>query len=313
LTAASRTARLCVALALVLPCYPANPKPVRPRQIRIPVWADAPLNAMDLRATLDGSDARVLGIRGPGDDLMLLIVLDLAGDPSSVEPAKEALLNEMRKLPPRTVVGLLRAQDGLRVLANPTADHESLAQAISSLPVSGKAGLLDTIEAAGRIADSILAKTTVRVALLYISDSDVANYREDFTNPVINSSDSHDLSRRFPETLVQEKISQVDSVLAGQQAPIFLVHLSYRTDRINDAYQNGLKQLAETTGGTATLCRWSGEVPAAIEKSFSLIGSHYSVTLALPERVGNTVQVSIDREDASHDLNYRTRFFLPSR
>jgi hypothetical protein len=268
---------------------------------------------MNVRATLDGSEARVRGIKGPDDDLMLLIVLDLAGDPSSVEPAKEALLNEIRKLPPRTVVGLMRAQDGLRVVANPTADHESLAQAISSLPVSGKAGLLDTMEAAGRIADSILSKTTVRVALLYISDSDVANYREDFTNPVINSSDSHDLSRRFPETLVQEKVSQVDSVLAGQQAPIFLVHLSYRTDRINDAYQNGLKQLAETTGGTANLCRWSGEVPAAIEKSFSLIGAHYSVTLALPEHVGKTVQVSIDMEDSGHNLNYRTRFFLLSR
>ncbi len=272
---------LWVVLALVLPCYSAELKPVRPRQIRIPVWSDAPLNARDLRATLDGSDARVLGIRGPDDDLMLLIVLDLAGDPSFVEPAREALVSEIRKLPPRTVVGLLRAQDGLRVVANPTADHESLAQAIGALPVSGKAGLLDTIEAAGRIADSILAKTTVRVALLYISDSDVANYLEDFTNPVINSSDSHDLSRRFPETLVQEKISQIESALAGQQTPIFLVHLSDRTDRINDAYQNGLKQLAETTGGTATLCRSSGEVPAAIEKLFSLIGAHYSVTLAL--------------------------------
>ena len=255
---------LLVVVASVLPCYSAELKLVRPRQIRIPVWADAPLNAMDLKATLDGSDARVLGIRGPDDDLMPLLVLDLAGDPSSVAPAKEALLNEIRKLPPRTVVGLMRAQDGLRVVANPTADHESLAQAISSLPVSGKAGLLDTIDAVGRIADSILAKTNIRVALLYINDSDVANYPEDFTNPVINSSDSHDLSRRFPETLVQEKISQVDSVLAVQQAPIFLVHLSYRLDRINDAYQNRLKQLAETTGGTATLCRWSGEIPAPV-------------------------------------------------
>ena len=99
MNAASRRlcATLCVFIAWGLPGYAANPKPARPRQIRIPVWADSPLKHKDLRATLDGSDARVLGIKGPDDDLMLLIVLDLAGDPSSVEPAKEALLNEIRK------------------------------------------------------------------------------------------------------------------------------------------------------------------------------------------------------------------------
>jgi hypothetical protein len=214
-----------LSLALLGPAFGSELKTRAPRQIRVPVWPDAPLKVLDLRATIDGSAARVLSLKSPDDDLMLLIVLDLAGDASSVEPAKEALLNEIRKLPPRTVVGLLRAQDRLRVLADPTADHESLAQAIKALPVSGKAGLLDTIETAGHIGDSILAKTTVRVALLYVSDSDVANYREDFTNPVINSSDSHDLSRRFPETLVQEKISQIAGALAGQQTPFFLVHL----------------------------------------------------------------------------------------
>jgi hypothetical protein len=305
--------RLWLLLALLAPCYCGDLNPASPRQIRIPVWADAALRVEDLSARIDEAAASVLRVQGPDDDLMLLIVLDLVGDPSSVEPAKTALLEEIRRMPPRTVVGLLRAQDSLTVLADPTTDRDQLEQAITALPVSGKAGLLNTIEAAGHIADSILCKTTVRVALLYITDSEVANYREDFTNPVINSSDSHDLSRKFPEALVQEKIANLDRALEGQQTPLFLVHLNYRTDRINDAYQNGLKQLAETTAGTAAFCRSSAEIPQAIEKAISLIGAHYSVTLALPVRAGKTVHIELDAEGGIRTLNYRTHFFVRSR
>jgi hypothetical protein len=300
-------------LAWVSLGYSAAPKAVAPRQIRIPVWADGPLKAADLTARLEGSDARILRIKGPDDDLMLLIVLDLVGEPASIDVAKEALLHEIRKLPQRTAVGLLRTHDGLKVLVDPTADREAVAQAITALPVNGKAGLLDTIGAAGRVTDSVLAKTTVRVALLYVTDSDVTDYREDFTNPVINSSDSHDLSRRFPEALVQEKISNLDRALSGQQTPLFVVHLHHRTDRINDAYQSGLKQLAETTAGAATFCRSSGEIAEAIEKVFSTIGAHYSVTLALPERSGKNVEVGLDAEGGSRTLSYRTHFSLQGR
>jgi hypothetical protein len=297
---------------LCLPVYSAAPKAAAgPRRIRIPVWADGPLKAADLAATLDGSSSRVLSLRGPDDDLMLLIVLDLVGDPSSVELAKQALISQIRALPPLTVVGLLRAQDGLKVIVDPTADREQVAEAVTGLPIGGKAGLLDTIETAGRIAEYILAKTAVRVALLYVTDGGVSDYREDFTNPVINSSDSHDLSRKFPEALIQEKISMVGQALTGQQTPLFVAHLRDSADRINDAYQNGLKQLAETTGGTAALCRSSGEIQEVIERTMSLIVHHYSVTLALPERVGKSVQVGLEAE--GHTLNYRSHFYLRTR
>src|SRR5205085_12277780 len=103
-----------------------------------------------------------------------------------------------QQLPDNVHITILRAQDGLRVAIDPTADREALENALTDLPINGKSGLLDTIEAAAQLADSVAAKSNVRVAILYVSDSDVRNYREDFTNPVINSSDSRDLSRRFP-------------------------------------------------------------------------------------------------------------------
>ena len=42
-----------------------------------------------------------------------------------------------------------------------------------------------------------MRKSPVRVSVLYITDRNIYNYREDYTNPVINGSDPHDLSRVF--------------------------------------------------------------------------------------------------------------------
>ena len=111
-----------------------------------------------MSATLDGATTRILGVEGPNDGLLLIVVLDLAGDLSLAEPAKEALAAEIEKLPPRDFVAVMRAQDGPKVLADPGADRAPALTAVRDLPVSGKAGLLDTVETVTRLADSILAK-----------------------------------------------------------------------------------------------------------------------------------------------------------
>jgi hypothetical protein len=159
----------------------------------------------------------------------------------------------------------------------------------------------------------MLEKSAVRVAILYITDGDVRNYREDFTNPVINSSDSHDLSRRFPETLVQEKIAKLDAVLAAEQAPVFIVDVSPHTDRLNEAYQNGMKQLAETTGGAAFFSRSTTEIPEAIHRSFEAVVSHYSLTLDLPAHVSRRPQIHVALAEGGGSLTYRTRIVLRPR
>src|SRR6266850_779220 len=146
----------------------AAPPRERITHVRIPVWLDASpgreLTAKDFTATIDGASARVVQVRCPDDDLVILLVLDLSSsDLTLADPAKETLTADMRKLPPNAFVGLLRAQDGL----------------------------LAPVDTAGHMADAMLEKSAVRVAIRYITDGDVRNYREDFTNPVINSSDSH--------------------------------------------------------------------------------------------------------------------------
>jgi hypothetical protein len=248
---------------------------------------------------------------GPEDDLVLLIALDLAGDLSLADPARRALIEGLRKLPSNAYAGLLRAQDGLRVLADPGPDREPAIAAIESLTVSGRAGLLDTVPTAMRLGDSILRKANVRVALFYLTDSNIANYREDFTNPVVNSSDSRDLSRRFSEGLVKEKISQLQAGLARSQTPLFIVHLDYRNDRLNEAYQTGLLALATATGGTAEFCRTVVDIPAAIEKTLDSIVSHYSIEVELSGKPAKQTAVQLGTQAGG--LRHRTRFQLRER
>ena len=300
----------CVLVAAPLP-------PARPVQVRIPVWLDAASgdpSPQDFHVTIDNSPARVTGVQCPDDDLIVLLVLDLSsGDLTVADPAKATVAECIRNLPPNAYVGLLRAQDSLQVLEDPTLDRDAMTRRIDEQTLTGRTGLLPTVETIGRIADSMLEKSAVRVAILYVTDGDVRNYREDYSNPVINSSDSHDLSRRFPEALVQEKIAKLDSFLAAQQAPLFIVDLNERTDRLNNAYHNGLKQLAETAGGAVFFGRSTTEIPEAVRKSFETVRSHYSLTLALPERVPPRLLIRLTVPEDRRLVSYRAHLALRRR
>lgn len=302
-----RLLAVIAALSLGVPAGAAD----KMRSVRVtllPETGAPPIVAGDLAATLDGHPVRVTGSRGPADDLMVLLVLDLTEELGLVELAKEAMLGAIDKLPDNVYVGVLRAQDGLNVLVDPTADREAVKKAITEVPVSGHAGLLDTIETTSRLADSILDHAGVRVALVYVSDSSIYNYRDDYINPVVNASDHSDMSRRFPEGLVREKISKLDAKLAAFQAPLFLVHLDYRSDRMNEAYQTGLIQLASTTGGTSAFCRSRAEVPAAISSTLAKAVSHYSLVVSVPESPARMVQLTLDT--GGRQISYRSRFVL---
>jgi hypothetical protein len=234
------------------------------------------------------------------------VVLDLTGDLSLVDPAREALTTELNKLPPKAWAGLMRSQDGLRVLVDPGPDVAQVTAAIANLQIAGKAGLLESIEAAAQLGTGILQKTPVRLAVLYITDSDINNYREDYTNPVINYSDYADLSRRFPDTLVREKTSKLSGGLAAYYVPIFVVHLAYLRDRLNEAYQTGLQQMTETTGGQAWFSRTATEIPGNIEQAFARILSHWAIDVEMPDRSQKTYTVQLTAGD--QPLPGRSRF-----
>jgi len=290
----------------------AAPPPAREAAVRIPVWIESgpPSTPPRFEALLNNKAAPVTSTQGPGTDEVILVVLDLTGDISLIDPARQALISEIGKLPGNCWVGLLKDQDGLHVLADPGPDRKPVTDAIQLLTPSGKPGLLETVDSALAIADSMARKSPARIAVLYVTDSDIYNYREDYTNPVINQSDPHDLSRKFPEALVQEKISKLQGLVSALQPPLFVVHLNNRSSRLNQAYQNGLKVLTDTAGGESIICRSVAEIPDAIHQLFGRMDSAWNLTVELPQKPKPNLQVRISAKSGDSDLKLLWRQHL---
>jgi hypothetical protein len=306
--------RALLSILIIVPLFAGAP-PVRKEVIRVPAWVQAgdvepesALGVESLTVEVSGAAVRPVALLGPSDDLMLLVVTDMTGDLTLAELAKRALNERIDQLPSNALVGLLQSQDGLRVLVDPTSNRAAMKAAIDALRVSGKAGLLETIQTAAEMGDKILAKAAVRLAVLYVTDSDVGNYREDFTNPVVNWSDQGDMSRRFRDGLVREKISKLDTSLGATATPIFILHLAYRTDVLNQAYQTGLMTLAATTGGASYFCRSQTEISEAMGKAFEAIASLYSVEVRVPAGAPKVVDIIL--ESPGRTLTWRSRFSL---
>lgn len=315
-----RTALLATAGAAVSLAAdgPSPPKSGARTSLRVPFWpatggvqiGDSPSAQLPpgtvVQAKVNGEAARIARLLGPADDLIILLVVDVSGDLSRVDPARDALNARLQELRPNVLVSLLRAQDGLRVLKDPTADRAAISGAIQELTVSGRAGLIDTVETALALADAMLIKAKVRVAVLYVSDSLVSNYREDFANPVVNSSDSRDMSRRFPEALIKERMQQVLARVGRTQTPLFVVQLSYENDRLNEAYQTGLIEVATATGGAAEFCRTLTEIPSTIETVIQRIAGHSSAEIEFAAAKSRQWDVELVAEGA--EVRYRNRF-----
>lgn len=288
----------------------AAPPEVRTPRLRVPFRAlGEPVAATDVTVKLNGAPAKVARLLKPGDDLLLLIAVDFSGDLTLVDQARETLLKQIEALPPSVRVGLLRAGDDLRVVEEPGASRESIAAALQALTVTARPGLLNSLEATQQLADSIAAKAQVRVATLWISDSNVARYREDYTNPVVNSSDAGDMSRRFPEGLIQERIRQLSASLSRGETPVSLVHLQYLGDRLNTAYQTGLSDLVRASGGGGEFCRSVAEIPAAIEKAFGEISAQYTAEVEF--RPSKIKRLDVAVEAGEREVRFRPRRRVP--
>jgi hypothetical protein len=144
------------------------------------------------------------------------------------------------------------------------------------------------------------------VAVLYVSDSLATNYREDFSNPVVNSSDSGDMSRRFPEALIKNRMQQILARVGRTQTPLFIVQLNYENDRLNEAYQTGLIQLANSTGGSAEFARTLSEIPVTISRTMERVLGHSSAELEFKRAKARQWEIELIAEGAG--VRHRTRF-----
>lgn len=287
------------------------------RLVSVPVWVDGSkcAEAPKFEPVINGTPAPIDAQLTPSSSQIILVVLDLTGNLSRTDSAKQALIDGIPKLPKNVWVGLLQAQDGLHVLVDPTPNRQKVVEAIRSLSINGDPGLLETVRSALSLADAMIRKSPLRVSVYYITDGSIYGYREDYTDPVINPSDPHDLSRRFPEVLIDEKITRLVGAISSLQAPFFVVHLNYRKNRLDLAYQNGLDNLARTTGGEAVFCHSLAEIPAAISNLFARIEAGWRLILSVPPKTHSHLEFGMRAlcGDRELQLSWRARFHLKGK
>ncbi|MGE0130596.1 MAG: hypothetical protein AB7U82_21160 [Blastocatellales bacterium] len=277
--------------------------------LKIPVWVEESggefwneAKRQTFKVFIEDKELPIKSFQGPRNSTIILVVFDTVADLARVDQARAGLSEAIKSLPENYWIGLLRAQDELSVVQEPTSDRASLAGKIQAIPVAGKAGLLDTLEPVSRLATGILQKAGVRLCVLYVTDSSIANYRADYLNPVINSSDSGDLSRRFSDRAVQERLSRLAESLAEFTVPIFILHLEQRSDTLNLAYQSGLERIAAVSGGSAAFCRTADEIKPSLGKLLARIQSVYFLGVDAPEAKRQPVKIRIEAQDAAKQI-----------
>lgn len=311
-----RMKQLCLMLFLVSSLYaqPSSLAPDAPSKseapakssLKIPVWVEQEDGTFweegkrqSFKVFLEDKEVAIKSFQHPKSGTILLVVFDTVADLTRVDEARGALQDALKDLGDQYWIGLLKSQDGLSVLQEPTADRTALNEKIQGIQVNGKAGLLDTLEPVSQLATAILQKAAVRGSVLYITDSGIANYRADYLNPVINSSDSGDLSRRFSDRAIQEQMSRLSESLSAFTIPLFVLHLSYRGDTLNLAYQSGLERIAKESGGEAVLCRTTDEIRPALTALLQRLRSGYVVAVDQPNVKRQSLKVRIEARDGA--------------
>jgi hypothetical protein len=87
------------------------------------------------------------------------------------------------------------------------------------------------------------------------------------------------------------------------------VHLNYRTDRLSEAYQTGMTQLATASGGTGVFCRSTVEVASAVDRIIGTAVSHQVAWVQVPAKSRKDVTAELEAP-GGRVLSYRTRFVL---
>ena len=267
------------------------------------VWHEG--SAQEMAVSLGGEVAAVRSVQTGDDHLILLLVMDTVKFPDRVDAVRDALVAKLTSLGPKYFAGVMSAQDGLRVILDPVRGRGKLSEKLQSLDVRGLPGLMDVVEQVSEIADQTLASAEVRVAVLFVTDGEIEDYRGDYTIPVVNPSDSSDLSRRFRGQLILERIRSIVDRLEGAQAPLFFLHLARQYDDLNEVYQNGISEFSQTTGGRAVFVRGVQEIPAVVGQLLDEIAEHSVVTIDAACEGIQRLEIQSSAGSVRHRENFR--------
>ena len=266
--------------------------------LKTPIWSEAPPHAFEV--LIDGEVVPVQSVQTPDDELVLLLVMDVVKRVDRVDAAREAIVRKLTELGPKYYAGVLSAQDGLEVRQDPTRVRGRLRRKLEALDVRGVPGLLDVIEQASQVADRTQIAADVRLAVLFVTDGEIEDYRGDYTIPVVNPSDERDLSRRFGSQLILERIRSTVDALESAQVPLFFLHLARQYDDLNEVYQNGISEFARVTGGIALFAQGLQEVPVLVNQVLDEIAGHSVVSIELDCSGLHQLEIIAGQDEVRH-------------
>jgi hypothetical protein len=152
----------------------------------LPIWLGGPsegveasLSASDLKVTVGKSPVTVSALKGPESPALLFVAFDTVGDIANINQARKTVVEEVNALSSQFWAGLISAQEQMQVLQEPTADRSLLQQKIEEPSADGQSGLLESIQPM-RISPQVSLMKWVRVAVIFVTDSDIGNYRADY-------------------------------------------------------------------------------------------------------------------------------------
>ncbi|MFN0123068.1 MAG: hypothetical protein ACKV2V_21420 [Blastocatellia bacterium] len=274
------------------------------KTLKIPVWVETEAGhywqegqRQSFKIQLDEKDAPVRALQNAASGTVILLIFDTVADLAGTEEAKRALATLLGELPDNYWIGVFRSLDGLRVLQEPTGDRKAALEKIQTVDVGGRAGLLDTLEPVTDLGMAMLQRAGVRIAALYVTDSLISQYRADYLNPVINASDAGDLSRRFSDRAVQERMSQLAESLSSRTIPLFVLHFERRSDALNLAYQSGLERIATDSGGQAIFCRTTDEIRPSLSSLLDRLRAQYLLSVEATDTRRPFVKVKVEAVD----------------
>ena len=145
---------------------------------------------------------------GPDSPILIVLALDTTGNLTWIDTLRDELAKFVAQLPPNVQLMVVTINDGIRIVQNNTSDPHLLTQAIRNYDITGRPGFLENVESLEEKSDRIFERFPMRVATLYVTDSDIYGYR-----------------RRFSSSDFTTEVERIKTRLQGFYAPIYVLRL----------------------------------------------------------------------------------------
>ena len=217
---------------------------------------------------------------GPESPLLIVLALDTTGSITWIDRLRNELAAFVAKLPPNVQIMVVTINDGIRVVQNNTSDPDLLTQAVRNYDITGRPGFLENVESLEEKSDRIFERFPMRVATLFVTDSDIYGYR-----------------RRFSSADFTTEVERIQAKLQGFYAPIYVLRLP------SEVAQAQVLRGSTAADGTSID---AGVVESANRSSENITGE--TVATASSAQTNNEIKARVSSRDQGDDEKMRRTY-----